>query len=455
MLARPRYHAPAPAVVDQSVHQLLKHALLVADDDFRRAELQQPLETVVAVDDAAVEVVEVGGGEAAAVQLHHGAQVGGMTGRTVNDHPGRLVAGLAEGLDHAEALGGLLATLPADSLDFVAHLGRQVVKTDLGHDFQHRLGAHARLEYAWEGVRNFTIGLLGEELVKLDQFELVDALLGLLAHVLDLAVGAALDLLALLDGHVGALVAGGTHHVGGVLALAAQVVLEVGQVKLGDTLEARDVVLVDLLACGHDRLVGARQVDVGGGSLAHLLLELALDGASLGADFLLGKLETAVELGLALDSAGLDLFDLVGEALLQLGDALLGALDYFADALFALGLYQLDLALALAFVDFGHDVGGEVEHALQVARRDVEKETQAGGSTFYVPYMRYRRRQGDVAHALAAHAGTCALRRRTYRKLCPYIGPSCICRSSIPSPSGARKCARRIARRAPASRFDS
>ena len=51
--------AAAAAVVDQRVDGLLQHALLVADDDLRRAELQQPLEAVVAVDDAAVEVVEV------------------------------------------------------------------------------------------------------------------------------------------------------------------------------------------------------------------------------------------------------------------------------------------------------------------------------------------------------------------------------------------------------------
>src|SRR5207249_8286021 len=62
--------APAP-VVDQGVDRLLQHPLLVADDDLGRAQLQQPLEPVVAVDDAAVEVVQVGGRKAAAVELDH------------------------------------------------------------------------------------------------------------------------------------------------------------------------------------------------------------------------------------------------------------------------------------------------------------------------------------------------------------------------------------------------
>jgi hypothetical protein len=67
--------AAAAAVVEQRVDGLLQHALLVADDDLRRAQLDQPLQAVVAVDDAAVEVVEVGGREAAAVERHQRAQV--------------------------------------------------------------------------------------------------------------------------------------------------------------------------------------------------------------------------------------------------------------------------------------------------------------------------------------------------------------------------------------------
>ena len=47
------------AVVEQRVDRLLKHALLVVDDDLRRTEVEQPLESVVAVDHATVQVVQV------------------------------------------------------------------------------------------------------------------------------------------------------------------------------------------------------------------------------------------------------------------------------------------------------------------------------------------------------------------------------------------------------------
>ena len=72
-LEAPLHDALLLRVVEEGVDRLLEHALLVADDDVRRVERHEPLEAVVAVDDAAVEVVEVGGGEAAAVELDHRA----------------------------------------------------------------------------------------------------------------------------------------------------------------------------------------------------------------------------------------------------------------------------------------------------------------------------------------------------------------------------------------------
>src|SRR5208283_1100715 len=47
----------ATAVVEQSVDSLLQHPTLVADDDFRRVELEQALQAIVAIDDAAIQVV--------------------------------------------------------------------------------------------------------------------------------------------------------------------------------------------------------------------------------------------------------------------------------------------------------------------------------------------------------------------------------------------------------------
>ena len=56
-----------PSVVEQGVHRLLEHPFFVADDDLRGFELLEPDEAVVPVNHAAVEVVEVARGKAAAV----------------------------------------------------------------------------------------------------------------------------------------------------------------------------------------------------------------------------------------------------------------------------------------------------------------------------------------------------------------------------------------------------
>ena len=109
-VVRALQHAAAAAVVEEGVDRLLEHALLVADDDLGRAQLEELLEPVVPVDDAAIEIVQVGGREAAAVQRHEGTQLRRDDGDDVENHPVGPVARAAERIAHLEALGGLLAS---------------------------------------------------------------------------------------------------------------------------------------------------------------------------------------------------------------------------------------------------------------------------------------------------------------------------------------------------------
>src|SRR5581483_10067521 len=69
----------------------------------------------------------------------------------------------------------------------------------------------------------------------------------------------------------------------------------------------------------------------------------------------------------------------------------------------------LDGALLRVLVDTGHKVEGEVEDALEVSGGDVEKQAHAAGRAFEVPNVAHGRGQFDVAHALAAHLGSCDL----------------------------------------------
>ena len=58
-VSRAGHRTAATTVVEQRVHRFLQHSLLVVLDDLRRHLLVEPLEAVVAVDDTAVQVVEV------------------------------------------------------------------------------------------------------------------------------------------------------------------------------------------------------------------------------------------------------------------------------------------------------------------------------------------------------------------------------------------------------------
>ena len=86
-----------------------------------RVELEQALEAVVAVDDAAVEVVEIAGGETTAVERNERTQIRRQHRDHREHHPLGAVAALAERLDDLEALGELLALGFAGRL---AHLVR-------------------------------------------------------------------------------------------------------------------------------------------------------------------------------------------------------------------------------------------------------------------------------------------------------------------------------------------
>src|SRR5205085_1567427 len=218
--------ATAAAVVEQRVDRLLEHPLLVVDDDLGRAEVEEPLQSVVPVDDSPVQVVEVRGREAATVQLHHGAQVGRDHGDDVEDHAHGRVDRAAVVVPAIERRHDLQ---PLDRLRLALTLGRGDRLFELGLDHRevetrdeilHRLGTHAAREVLLVAVLQLApYALVVDELLGLhraqrvpDELELTDLLLvaspnvlevlvlGLLGALeLDLLGVAALELLELAD----------------------------------------------------------------------------------------------------------------------------------------------------------------------------------------------------------------------------------------------------------------
>ena len=265
--------ATATAVVEQRVHGLLQHALLVVDDDLGSTEVEQALQAVVAVDDAAVQIVQIRRGEAAAVELHHGAQIGRNNRDDVQDHVGRLVVRLEERIHHFQALHGLGTLLALARGDDLAQLFRGRLQIHGVQKVAHRLGAHAAGEVVAVVRAHLAVeGLVADELLRLDLQEGVErvlaqglALVELLVDVGDLLFhlfgGEALVVIEIVDEVVLL-----RHVVGGQLAggLDKAVALGVQLFHIGGKLVAQ---VVDVLLAG----LFIHRGDDGAGEVQNLL----------------------------------------------------------------------------------------------------------------------------------------------------------------------------------------
>ncbi len=161
--------AAAAPVVEQGVDGLLKHPFFVSDDDFRGAQLEELLQPVVAVDDAPVQIVQVGRREAAAVERHEGPQLRRDDRNHVEDHPLRLVPRLAEGVDDLEPLGELQALLGRGlGLHPGAHFERELLDAHPPQELLDRLGAHLGDELVAVLLAQLPVALFREELLLLE-----------------------------------------------------------------------------------------------------------------------------------------------------------------------------------------------------------------------------------------------------------------------------------------------
>src|SRR5581483_1919296 len=312
------------------------------------------------------------GGEAAAVELHHRAQVRRQHRQDRLDHPLGAVARLAERLDDAQPLGRLLAALARRRARLGAQLVGQLLHVDDLQALAYRLGAHARLEDAAAALHQLAVLALGERLQRLDRLDLRDAGVGLGSNLVDLARQLALDLRLLLGVQV-------LPRLGAIHDVLLGALVRQSRVRLQPLAVLADAVfqLVEVVWPHHrvfldDGPVQALHADVVRGRLVLVTLQLG---------------------PLLLAAAG------------QLAHALFGGLLGRADLRVAVGLHLADGPLARLFVYVGDDVLGEVQHLLQRARRHVEQEPDAAGRALHEPDVAHRRSQLDVAHTLAAHLG--------------------------------------------------
>ena len=157
-------HAATAAVIEQRIDGFLQHALFVAHDHVGRVQLDQLLQAIVAVDDAAVQIVQIGGREAATIERHQGAQLRRNHREHVQNHPFRLVAGLAEALGHAQALGVLhFLLLRGLGLHPLADVFAEPFAIDLLEQLLDAFGAHHGDELAGELLIELPLALVADD----------------------------------------------------------------------------------------------------------------------------------------------------------------------------------------------------------------------------------------------------------------------------------------------------
>ena len=158
------YGLAASAVIDEGVYRLLKHTLFVSDDYFRCKKLCELLETVVSVDNSAIEIVYIRRRKSAAVQLYHRADIRRDNGNDIEYHPLGAVAGLSECLDNLKPLDNAKLFLTACRGKFSLELLGKLLYIYFAEELFHSLGTHAYAEIILVFLIHFAVFALGKEL---------------------------------------------------------------------------------------------------------------------------------------------------------------------------------------------------------------------------------------------------------------------------------------------------
>ena len=414
VVARAGDRATAAAVVDEGVARLLEHPLLVADDDLGRAELLESLEAVVPVDDAPVQVVQVGGREAAAVELDHGPEVGRDDREDGEDHPLRARAGAAERLDEAEPLDGLLPALAGRRPDLDVERPGELLEVHADDDVADGLRAHAGVEDAAAPRAGPEAGIevaelrLQERLHRLEGVELVAEA----AELVLLAVGLARRTArarrraprpARTRGRRSSARSPSPRR-----AWRAAISASMRSVSSLTTLRSFVVAcLAALLAGGDDHLAGRLEDDRLLGDAGPELGDPRLDGLGRSAAMLGESPRRAARPGSAfvVASAMLSSSDLRTISAVSLSSSSCELLARLAATALHLLVDRRERAPARVLVDVRDDVEREVEDALQVPRADVEEDPEAARRPLEVPDVRHGARELDVSHPLATDLG--------------------------------------------------
>jgi len=81
-----------PAIVKQGVNCFLQHSLFISDDQFWCLEFDQLFQTVIAIDNTTIEIIQIRSSKSATVQSDQWPQIRRDNWNNIENHPFRPVA---------------------------------------------------------------------------------------------------------------------------------------------------------------------------------------------------------------------------------------------------------------------------------------------------------------------------------------------------------------------------
>ena len=165
------YCSAATTVVDQRVHSFLKHTLLITNNDVRCVQLQKSFQTVIAVDNTTIEIVQIGSSKSAAVQLNHRTQFRRNNRKDIDDHPFGAVSGLTESVHNFDTFEDLGLLLTGSFFQLFAQLNGKCFTIHLLQKLFDRFGTHTGFKIIFVFFFHVPILLLSEKLILLKRSE--------------------------------------------------------------------------------------------------------------------------------------------------------------------------------------------------------------------------------------------------------------------------------------------
>ena len=302
------------------------------------------------------------------------------------DHPLRLIPTLTEGFNHPQPLGSLLAPLPLGCLDLQLQIFSELIEVDRSLDqFAHRPCAHIGTKDTRGRVTQLAILVLSQDARHFQPIQLVELLLLLAHQPIELTLQPLLELLLLLRSLVLFPFALGTRKQFSIGHITGSPRLERLKLMIDLLLQLIEKPLTDQLTLFQDRR--PTEGDILIRLLTHHLFEALAQSLSLIRNLLTQLPEVIFDALLRTDLRTLHATQIACQQGAQFNALLLSLALHLLTLLCILNLDLLARKLAHIILHLHDDVGGEVEHPLQITRANIEHQTQARWGTLHKPDM--------------------------------------------------------------------